>query len=592
MVQPNDRSQSSDEDSHREIFEPLRTYRFFILVFTAASALSALAITYVFSEKYEAQKTLVFKPIEVTRLREHDTQVFGAPAPMPAYKIIGTTLDDLAKSDLVLGKVVSKLGLDVVEPPTYSGPFYYVWYKKTKDWLVDVATAAWSILKHGRIVEDDPTADAIDTLRRDLRIRSDDSEVFTLRVRDKFPDRVVAIANEITLQLTMLLREIDKRPASLRCAELEEILVKKRLEIQDHQKQLTGLLDQYQVASISEEIEKGIARYSQLMLSAQMLEAEIRQSKATIAAYAEQLARAAQAAGYVDRIVKEASDLPSEAPTSYELGSQIKERLRTDEFRKIAADKTAAESMLSGLVAKAHALDTSISDLKQRLAKLPQVQVQYDLLHNQVQRLERDYSQINDALQEARIREMSGSTELAVQNESKQPKEPVTPLKVYHVLLSLILALLLSSGLAFVFDFFKIGLFLPSRSDQARVDGDRLRKLAKLAHRVFDVGDTHPDAVALDGAPIPAFPEHALMLVPVDDRGQVGADDPPQELIPVEERQADQRRLDLAVDGPGELDAVLPQNAQHDQMKAEPIPVRGDDIPSAPPRLAAGGANG
>ena len=35
----------------------------------------------------------------------------------------------------------------------------------------------------------------------------------------------------------------------------------------------------------------------------------------------------------------------------------------------------------------------------------------------------------------------------------------------------------------------------------------------------------------------------------VDDRGQNGADDDPEELIPVEERHADQRRLRLVVEG-------------------------------------------
>src|SRR5262245_14328364 len=109
--------------SGRELFRPLRTFRAYIWMFTAASTLGALALTYVYSEKYEVKKAIIFKPFEVTRIQGYETQTFGAPAPAAPYKIIGATLDQLVQSDLVLGDVVKKLRLDVPEPRVYSGPF-------------------------------------------------------------------------------------------------------------------------------------------------------------------------------------------------------------------------------------------------------------------------------------------------------------------------------------------------------------------------------------------------------------------------------------------------------------------------------------
>jgi uncharacterized protein involved in exopolysaccharide biosynthesis len=450
MQELSDRGSSSvAQASEAEIFRPLLTYRYFIIVFTTAAGLSALAMTYIYSEKYEAQKTLVFKPTEVTRLRDHDTQAFGAPAPAAAYRIISTTLDDLTKSDLLLRKVVTQLHLDAPEPRVYTGPPYYRWYKMSKDWLVDVASDAWSILKYGRIIENDRTTDAIEALRKDIRIRSEDSQVFTLRVRDKQPDRVVAIANEITHQLMTLLREIQQRPATVRRVELQTLLAKKRFEVQDYQNKITDLLDRNHVASVAEEIEKGMYRYSQLLLAANNLDAEIKQSKATIAAYSRQLS----------------------ARSSDGLQAQNRERLKTDEFRKLATDKAAAESVLSGLLAKHEALDQTIASLKDRLTKLPTIQAEYEELHAQVQRSERDYSLLNDALQEASIRERNAATELVIQNESQEAKEPATPIKVYHVLLSLVLALLLSSGLSFVLDFFHIKMFTPQWEEEPSSTG-------------------------------------------------------------------------------------------------------------------------
>jgi len=430
--------------ARHDVFKPIGAYRYFILVFTVTSALSSLALTYIYSEKYEAQKAIVFKPTEVTRFSEHDTQAFGSPTPAAAYKIISSTLSDLAKSDLLLRGVVTKLHLDVAQPRIYDGPFYYRWYRISKDWLADIAGDAWDILKYGRIVDKDRTHDAVDTLRGDIKIKSQDSQVFTLSVLDRYPDRAVAIADEIVNELTMLLREIQQNPATERRTELEGLLARKKAEVEEYQKKIIDLFNQNQVASISEEIEKGMYRYSQLLLEDNNLQAEIQQVKATIAAYSEQLS------------AENGGSEPS------------KERLKTDEFRKIATDKANSESKLSGLVAKQQSIDTTVAGLKDRLIKLPIIQAQYEVLNNQVQRSEHDYSMLSNAFQEARIRERDGLTELIIEDEPSKPKAPATPIKVYHVLLAFALGLLFSTGFAFVLDFFDVTLFsIRERTEQS-----------------------------------------------------------------------------------------------------------------------------
>src|SRR5262249_9094627 len=161
-----------------ELFRPLWTFRAYILVFAASSMLGALALTYIYSEKYEVKKTIIFKPFEVTRIQGNETQTFGTPAPPAPYKLVGATFDQLVQSELILADVVKKLSLDVPEPRIYSGicnewmsdigPCIIQLYKMAKDWVSDVGSDIWSILKYGRIVGD-PTAGAIASLRQNIR---------------------------------------------------------------------------------------------------------------------------------------------------------------------------------------------------------------------------------------------------------------------------------------------------------------------------------------------------------------------------------------------------------------------------------------
>ena len=58
-----------------------------------SAMLSALALTYIYSERYRAEATIFFKPSDVTRLTSYSTQALGAPFPSnTASKAIDQTI--------------------------------------------------------------------------------------------------------------------------------------------------------------------------------------------------------------------------------------------------------------------------------------------------------------------------------------------------------------------------------------------------------------------------------------------------------------------------------------------------------------------
>ncbi len=432
--------------SNWELFEPLQKHRSFIVVFTMSAALSALLFTFVFSEKYQAETTIMFKPTEVTRWRENTPEAFGAPVPQAAYKVIGQTLQDVAKSEPLLRRVVEKLHLDVPESRSYEGPFYVRWYKATKDLVMDTGGNAWSILKYGRIIKPNLTGKAMEKLRKDIKISNADSYIFVLKVRDKHKDRVAAIANTVSNELVSLLQSNEQKRAENRRTQLRELLDKKQLEIHDYRTKIEDLLNTNHIASVAQETDKNVYRYSELELSRLNTEADIYETHATIRAYDRKLALRDPNASVPDNMA----------------------RIQAEDFKRVSSEKLSAEVKLRGLYGKQTSLEKTLADLSARISKLPNIQLKYDSLNNQVERSERDYSLLNDALQEAVVQERSSATNLIIQNSASAPDSPVSPIKIYHVALASSLAIFLSVGLAFVFGYFNIRVFIPSKGVRGR----------------------------------------------------------------------------------------------------------------------------
>jgi len=85
--------------------------RHLILTFCLSASLTSLVLTYVFSEKYEAYTTILYRPQEAVSFRPKVQEALGFPPPLVPLETIGNTVEQVAKSDASLAEIVRTLRL-------------------------------------------------------------------------------------------------------------------------------------------------------------------------------------------------------------------------------------------------------------------------------------------------------------------------------------------------------------------------------------------------------------------------------------------------------------------------------------------------
>ena len=430
--------------THWEVFEPLRQHVSFVVLFTLYAAIAALILTYIYDEKYQATVTLILTPTEVTRLKQHTNVDLALGVPVPndiEFKVIIQSMTDLMQSAPLLRRVVTQLHLNNPPDRDYSAqPFYQRWWNETEDWLNDTVGDLWSILKWGRIIPENFTDKEIEKLaQKDTKIDSEDSYVFVMKVRDKIQRRVAPIADAIAAEMIATQRANDRKNAEMKTAQMRERLKANYAEIQDAERRIETLLGTSHVASIQEELVQEENIYSGLKSSWLAVEAEISQTEARIASADAKLQN-----GSVHVVP----------------GAQ---RLQGDDYRKMASDRLTNQILLDGDRKKASSLVTAMATSQARLQEFPRLQVEYDLLDSNRKRAQNDYDEMNDALQEAILQAKNESTALMKASAATSTDKPVTPIKIYHVGLAAALAALVAFGIAFLFGYFEIRLFVSPR---------------------------------------------------------------------------------------------------------------------------------
>jgi uncharacterized protein involved in exopolysaccharide biosynthesis len=427
-----------------EVLRPLREHAGFITVFIMSAILSALALTYIYSERYQAAETIFFKPSDVTLVVRHGQEALGSRLPVPTQKNVTQTITQLVTSGVVLGRVVNDLHLDVAKARDVSGPWYRHYYQVVKYQLKDFADAAWKILKYGAII-DDPVAGAMYKLYKSIKITNDDSYVYTVAVSADSLGSAVEQTHKLVEVVIEQLNRDDRLGFERRTAELIRLRGQKSDEIEQLNAAMQTLLANNRVASIDDELKTLTDRLSKLRQEGTDVRADLDQSEAKVAATAEKLRVA------VPATAGDGNPVPIAHPS----------RISPEDYGKLTTKKLDAEVDSRGLRARLGAIDHAYNELVPRIQVLTEVKAQEVLLAVKLASAKQDYAALTDGIEELAIREATGETELHVQARPNGSVRPVSPIKIYHVAAAAILATLVAVGLAFVLDFFQIRLFLP-----------------------------------------------------------------------------------------------------------------------------------
>lgn len=437
----------------------LAQQRWFIVTFVLSAALTAAALTYVYSEKYESYTAISYRTQEVTRFKAQQNEAMGSPAPQAPFKVIGQSLQEVLKSDKVLREVVKTLRLDEEVPAVYDGAWYRVWYLQARDWAKEYGSQVWSMLKYGRVLEEDPTDAAVKALRANLKVTNRDSYIFHLQVRDRYPERAARIADHMSTVLTAWLLELDRQPGHARVDQLRALLDDKSRQMARHRREIQSLLNENRFASVALETERLTENIAALRLESSRLASDI--------ARARERQRATQAKLAVKQRMLGRGDSSADAAVF----------IQPDDFKKLASQSLFEDIELKSLLAKQASLQATLEELGARLRRLPAVQARLDSLKLDLASTEREFNLLNDSYQEAALRATSPVSEVRVLHPALVPTVPVSPIKVYHVLLAAGLGLLFAVGLVYFLDFLNIRILFASRG----VKGRRPTALAEAA---------------------------------------------------------------------------------------------------------------
>ncbi len=420
----------------RKYYEIILQQRGFVFVFVISAMLSALFFSYFFSEKYEAGIQVYYRPIETSLMRFKETQAFGSPVPASSFKIIVQTLRDLSKSEAILVPVIEELHLDQPITPTYE-TWYKRYFYKAKHFIKETGSKLWTILKYGRLMEEDPTAKALEELRENIRVvETKESYVYILAVKDKFPDRAAAIVDALGGEIVKWLKQQGTGLASERISQLRDQLAAKEREIDTLRTKKERILKDGGIVSITEEYSSGVQSLYELETEKVRLEAEIENYRARLAAYKEQLTK----------------------------GRGIK----PEDFRNLESKAIFDKVSLKGLRSRLDSLRSSISGLQQKLTATLEAEKVVENINMKLNAEMREYIHLKDMYVENNAQLINSASEIKIMHPALIPTKPVQPIKIYYVGLSGLLALFVASGLVYVLAFFNIRMFFASRGVQAR----------------------------------------------------------------------------------------------------------------------------
>lgn len=469
---------------------PLLRFRAMILTFVASATVTALALTYVVSEKYGASAIVLFQPNESVAFQQKSRDALGYPLPLVPLETIANTIEDVAKGEAVLEQTVRTLRLDVPRRKRPDNALMAT-LVDVKDRIKELRSEAWQILQYGRVLPKDNFRGAMVDLRKNLAVRrTNKAYTFRLEAVSDDPERAALIVNTVADILGDVLTRDRARMDRETKRNLETRLMQAVAEVDLLRTAMDSLKRNTGVAVLEQELSlrlKSVNTFQDELSKARTQIESLEQQRASIASQLEKLSRSepytstvADNPVYLDLLSEEArleversGMLEKFTPAHDEVKAveaklaRTRERLQKEPRKILTSESSRLSDVHQKLLAEKLALDADVEAARAREQGYAQtVAMQEDLARKLIRtepklgdvtlRLsvaEKSYQLVNEAYQEAVLRESKTIRELTLQQPALIPHEPAKPLKIVHVSAAFLTSLALGIGFAIAASF-------------------------------------------------------------------------------------------------------------------------------------------
>jgi len=482
---------------------PVLRHKGLIIVFCVSALLSSLAITYLLSEKYQASLTVLYQPGEDISFQAKTQEALGFPLPLVPLETIANTLEDMVTGDAIAEETVRRLRLDE-KPKKVPGSPLMALIGDVKDWFKETRENAWQILKYGRILPKDPFRGAVATLRANLSLkRINKAYTFRIEVLNEDPKRAAQIVETVgvllaeavaaekthakretrvnieqrrlqvagevqalrsgleSLKITTGISSLDEE-LSLRLKTINsfgEDLSKERAQLRSLEERRTALEEQFKRQNATE-------RYDSTMEENPVF-AQLRMQKAQLEV---------ERAGLLQKLTPQNKEVRSvdaklsetEARLSLEQPQMVhSESTRMNDLhQKLESDLLSVRADIEATGAKERSLAQTLERETSLTRKLVDNQPNIEQVKLKLAAAEASFKLINEAYEGARLAESRTVSEISIPNPATIPFEPVRPIKVIHVGVTLTLALALAIGFVLFANFFDSTVYVVADAER------------------------------------------------------------------------------------------------------------------------------
>jgi uncharacterized protein involved in exopolysaccharide biosynthesis len=379
------------------IFEVLRRRLWMIIVVCMVAMVAGYGFSFLIPERYTASALVLVRPQQSIKINttKVDKEIIDFPmGPSTSVETPSKTYIEIIKSTELIEKVVRDLGLDRRKEtkPGFMHKFMPTFVKTVMYDIKQLAKDLMTLLKYGRLIQDDEFTKAVKEVQDNLTLKSrEDTYIFEITYKGENPQTAADVVNTTTKFFSELMEEI-------RLSEINFIRSHLQTQLDQSRKQLDDARDSVRKFKETHSVFTQDTEYTSRLKVIEDLEAELAKAEALL--------------------VSSQSTL-----------SGVKVAARVESLRRSLLERQAELAPLPEIE----------RDLKEQEASLGRALIAFQTLDREVREADFKYS--------------SPMPEIQLVSRAVPPQLPSSPHRGYLALASLVTGLVVGLGLAFFLEY-------------------------------------------------------------------------------------------------------------------------------------------